>query len=100
MSIGLASEGALQWSQLHESLVSSKLLERLDPVLKAREGQHIKINQVTRRLSTTLYVPLDLYFETNGSTISLKLEVYIVKDMNAPLILGNNFADQYSLSII
>ena len=39
-------------------------------------------------------------FETNGNTVSLKLEAYIVKDMNAPLILGNDFADQYSLSII
>ena len=30
----------------------------------------------------------------------LRLEAYIVKDMNAPLILGNHFANQYSLSII
>ena len=28
------------------------------------------------------------------------IEAYIVKDMNVPLILGNDFADQYSLSII
>ena len=32
--------------------------------------------------------------------VSLKLEVYVVKDMNTPLILGNDFVDQYSLSII
>ena len=30
----------------------------------------------------------------------LHLEAYIVKDMNAPLILGNDFANQYSLLII
>ena len=30
----------------------------------------------------------------------LRLEAYIIKDMNALLILGNDFADQYSLSII
>ncbi len=28
------------------------------------------------------------------------LEAYVVKDMNTPLILGNDFADQYSLSIL
>ena len=82
------------------SLVSTKLLERIHPTPKAQEGQHIKINQVTGRSLTTQYVPLDLFFKTNGSIISLKLEAYVVKDMNAPLILGNDFADQYSLSII
>jgi len=30
----------------------------------------------------------------------LRLEAYIVKDMNALLILGNDFTNQYSLSII
>ena len=30
----------------------------------------------------------------------ITIEAYIVKDMNAPIILGNDFADQYSLSII
>ena len=46
----------------------------------------------------------------SGSNISLvstqlfkkiiKIEAYIVKDMNAPIILGNDFTDQYSLSIM
>ena len=43
---------------------------------------------------------LELFFETDQQTVSMGLEAYIVKDMNTPLILGNNFADQYSLSII
>ena len=43
---------------------------------------------------------LELYFETKESLVSIKVKAYIVKDMNAPIILGNNFADQYSLSII
>ena len=30
----------------------------------------------------------------------MDIDAYIVKDMNAPLILGNDFADQYSLSIL
>jgi len=82
------------------TLVSSKLLERISPSPKPREGQNIKINQVTGQSSTTQYVTLNIYFDTEPKPVTLKLEAYIVKDMNAPLILGNDFADQYSLSII
>ena len=82
------------------TLVSSKLLEKMNPSPKSKEGQNIKINQVTGRSSTTQYVTLNIYFDTKPKSITLKLEAYIVKDMNAPLILGNDFADQYSLSII
>ena len=82
------------------TLVSSKLLEKMNPSPKPKEGQNIKINQVTGRSSTTQYVTLNIYFETKPKPVSLKLEAYIVKDMNAPLIFRNDFADQYSLSII
>jgi len=82
------------------TLVSSKLLERMNPSPKPKEGQNIKINQVTGRSSTTQYVTLNIYFDIEPKPVTLKLEAYIVKDMNAPLILGNDFADQYSLSII
>ena len=82
------------------SLVSTKILDTLTPAPPRKEGQQIRINQVTGRSSTTQYVPLDIYFETDKGIVSLRLEAYIVKDMNAPLILGNDFADQYSLSII
>ena len=82
------------------SLVSTQLLDKMNPPLKPKTGQEIKISQVTGRSSTSQYVPLELYFETTKSLVSIKIEAYIVKDMNAPIILGNNFADQYSLSII
>jgi len=82
------------------SLVSSKLLEKLNPLPNPKEGQHIKINQVTGRSSTTQYIPLEIFFKTDTKPVSLRIEAYIVKDMNAPLILGNDFADQYSLSIL
>jgi len=50
--------------------------------------------------STNQYISLDLYFKTSPDPAVLCLEAYIVKDMNALLILGNDFTDQYSLSII
>ena len=82
------------------SLVSSKLLDQLPALPKPKEGQNIKINQVTRHLSTSQYVILDIHFKTSGNPVSVRLEAYVVKDMNAPRILGNDFANQYSLLII
>ena len=32
--------------------------------------------------------------------IKINVEAYVVKGMSTPLILGNNFADQYSISVI
>jgi hypothetical protein len=42
---------------------------------------------------------LDLYFRTEEGPVKIKVEAYVVKGMTTPLILGNNFADQYSLSV-
>ena len=81
-------------------LVSSKLLDQLPAPPKPKEGQNIKINQVTRWLSTSQYVILDIHFKTSGNPVSVRLEAYVIKDMNTPIILGNDFADQYSLLII
>jgi deoxyuridine 5'-triphosphate nucleotidohydrolase len=82
------------------SLISTKLLERMNPRPKEKSGQSIKINQVTGRSSTNHYAPIKAYFETPEGPVSMDIDAYIVKDMNAPLILGNDFADQYSLSIL
>jgi len=82
------------------SLISSQLISQIQPPLKIKIGQKIKISQVTGRSSTSEYVNIDLYFDTEDGPVRLDLEAYVVKDMNAPIILGNEFADQYSLSII
>ena len=43
---------------------------------------------------------LPLIFTTDQGPIQADVEAYIVKGMTTPLILGNDFADQYSLLII
>ena len=82
------------------SLISTSLLSTMSPSPKEKMGQSIKINQVTGRSSTNKYVSITTYFETSEGPVSMDIDAYIVKDMNAPLILGNDFADQYSLSIL
>ena len=70
------------------TLVSLRLLDQLPTPPKPKEGQSIKINQVTRQSSTSQYITLDIHFETSGNPVSIRLEAYVVKDMNAPIITG------------
>ena len=43
---------------------------------------------------------LDLYFETEKGPVLIKVKAYVVKGMSAPLILGNDFADQYAIFLL
>ena len=54
----------------------------------------------TAKTTISGYVDLPLVFSTDQGPIQADVEAYIVKGMTTPLILGNDFADQYSLSII
>jgi len=51
------------------------------------------------KASISGYVKLDLYFCTKEGLVKIRVEAYIVKGMTTSLILGNDFVDQYSLSV-
>lgn len=82
------------------TLISQKTLEQMTVLPKIRSGQRINLIQVTGNTTITGYVMLDLYFETEEGLVLIKVEAYIVKGMSALLILGNNFADQYAISLL
>src|ERR1700722_17381474 len=63
-------------------------------------GQRINLVQVTGNASISGYVLLDLYFYTPEGQVKLGVEAYVVKGMSTPMILGNDFADQYRISVI
>ena len=67
---------------------------------KIRTGQRIKLIQVTGNATINGYVALDIYFETKEGPVLIKVEAYIVKGMSTPFILGNDFANQYSISLL
>ena len=46
------------------------------------------------------YVTLPLEFDTPEGSVILEVEAYVVKGMNTPFILGNDFGHQYQLSLI
>ncbi len=60
----------------------------------------INLIQVTGTSTISGFVNINLYFNTDEGPVQLNVDAYIVKGMTAPFILGNDFADQYSLSII
>ena len=68
--------------------------------IKLRQGQQVNLVQVTGNASIFGYVDIDLYFHTLDGPIKINVETYVVKGMSTSLILGNDFADQYSISVI
>ena len=82
------------------TLISQKTLDQMLKVPKVRVGQRIKLIQVTGKAIITGYVVLDLIFRTPEGPVQMNVEAYVVKGMSAEFILGNDFADQYSISVI
>jgi hypothetical protein len=67
---------------------------------KVRQGQKINLVQVTGNASISGYIEVDIYFHTPDGTVKINVKAYVVKGMASPFILGNDFADQYSISVI
>ena len=82
------------------TLVSQAALNSIPNGPRARVGQKVKLIQVTGDATINGYVPLDIFFETADGPIKISVEAYVVKGMHTPLILGNDFAGQYSISIL
>ncbi|KAK0222387.1 hypothetical protein IW262DRAFT_1296942 [Armillaria fumosa] len=74
------------------TLISMEALKNLMHMPTIQAGQQINLIQVTSTLSISGFVKLDLYFETEQGPIKINVDAYVVK--------GNNFADQYSISVI
>jgi hypothetical protein len=81
------------------SLISYSVCMSLKPKPKIKTGQKIQLLQVTGLSTITGFVQLTLYFDTAEGPVSMPIEAYVVKGMNSDFILGNDFGDQYQLSI-
>jgi hypothetical protein len=82
------------------TLISEQAWKALDPLPKKLTGRKINLIQVTGKATIQGYVKLPLFFTTTEGPVKLEVEAYVVKGMSTPLILGNDFADQYELSVI
>ena len=77
------------------TLISVKTLEPLLEVPKIKQGQKINLIQVTGKALISGYIDLEIFFHTKNGPVKIKVEAYVVKGMTTPLILENNFTDQY-----
>jgi hypothetical protein len=82
------------------TLISRKALDDLDNMPKSKFGQQIDLIQVTGRSGINYYVNYDLYFHTPDGPVKINVDAYVVKGMSTPFILGNDFTDQHSISVM
>ncbi|PBK59953.1 hypothetical protein ARMSODRAFT_764952 [Armillaria solidipes] len=82
------------------TLISQESLQAMKRSAKVRPGQKINLIQVTGTSTISQYVNLDLLFETDQGPVKINIDAYVVPGMTTPFILGNDFADQYSISML
>jgi hypothetical protein len=84
------------------TLISQKLLESLK-VLKPRPraGRKLKLLQLTGSAGCSEYIRLNLYFCSQLGPVCLKgVEAYVVKDMEANMLIGKDAQQAWQLHII
>ena len=64
------------------------------------QWQWIKLIQVTGNATISGCISADLYSHTDKGLVKIYVEAYIVKGMSTLFILGNDFAHQYSISVV
>ena len=82
------------------TLISQKALSSMEDPPKIKTGQKINLIQVTGTSKISGYVNLPIFFDSDTGPVQIEVEAYVVKGMTTPVILGNDFADQYSISLI
>lgn len=82
------------------TLISRETLRAIPNAPKPRQGRRYRLVQIVGKASLEGYVNLDVVFETPKGPVSLRVEAYVIQGMTAPFIFGNDFADQFQLSII
>jgi hypothetical protein len=81
------------------TLISLDTLATLSPRPKPKTGEEIELGQVSGKMKIDSYVELPIYFPTKKGPILLNVEAYVVKGMAPAFIFGNDFAEQYRISI-
>ena len=82
------------------TLISDKQLAELSDPPRIRAGQRINLVQVTGSTKIDGFVAIPLFFDTPQGPVQLDTEAYVVQHMSTPFILGNDFQDQFGLSIV
>ncbi len=82
------------------TLISEKTLKNMKNPPPIKTGYSLDLIEVTGETTISGYVTLSIFVETDQGPVELSVEAYVVQDMSTPFLLGNDFADQYCISII
>lgn len=82
------------------TLISEKVWKRIKPTPKLRSGLRVNLVQVTGSATISGYVEIPIVFDTSEGPVKIVVEAYVVKGMTSDFILGNDFQDQYALSVL
>src|ERR1700760_4690163 len=82
------------------TLISSKHFMSLKPRPTLKEGRELRVTQLNGQVEIKNFVHLPTYFDTEQGPVLIHLEAYVVPGMTTPLLIGNDYADQYRLSIV
>ncbi|KAG8712543.1 hypothetical protein FRC09_019750 [Ceratobasidium sp. 395] len=82
------------------TLISLAKYNSLYPKPSKRKGQGIKIVQVTGKSFVNDFIIVPLLFDTPLGPVEMLVEAYIVNQMSTRFILGNDFSNQYQLSLL
>ncbi|KAK1215716.1 hypothetical protein PQX77_021659 [Marasmius sp. AFHP31] len=82
------------------TLISQSALNSLALEPRVKNGQRVKLIQVTGSSTISGFLTIDLYFHTKQGPVKINVDMYVVNGMSMPFILGNDFQDQYDLSVM
>jgi hypothetical protein len=81
--------------------MSESFFKSLKPAIKSKVGLKVSLTQVTSKGSPfSGYAVLPLFFDTENGPVEITVDAYIVPNMSTSFLLGNDFAEQYNISIV
>ena len=82
------------------TLISEEFWKSLTNLPQLREGMRMKLYHLTGGAKVLGYIKTELYATAlDGSIVSFELEAYLIRNMNVPILLGEDFQTTYELSV-
>lgn len=82
------------------TLISQAHYDSLNPKPLKMKGHNITIIQVTGQSSVNKFITVPVIFDTNQGPVEMLVEACIIEGTSTAFILGNNFRNQYQLSLL
>lgn len=83
------------------TLMSEDYYKSIPDLPKIKEGLRMKLYHLTGNALVLGYIQTSLFAtSTDGTTISFKLEAYVVRGMRVPLLIGEDFQTTFELGLV